>query len=57
MLTRISGPSGTINYLLKPNAERLPLIAGDGDTFTDILELMTEYEGTCVQCSCVRDLS
>jgi hypothetical protein len=39
------GPSGTINYLLRPDAERLPLIAGDNDTFSELLDLMSEYEG------------
>ncbi|KAI9163617.1 mitochondrial carrier [Paramyrothecium foliicola] len=38
------GPVGTINYLLRADAERLPLIPGDADTFQDVLSLMTEYE-------------
>jgi hypothetical protein len=45
LLTSLAGPSGTINYLLRPDAERLPLIAGDNDTFSELLDLMSEYEG------------
>lgn len=36
---------GYINFLPRPNAERLALIQGDGDTFADILNLLADYEG------------
>ncbi|KAJ3475660.1 hypothetical protein NLG97_g9383 [Lecanicillium saksenae] len=36
---------GYINFLPRPNAERLALIQGDGDTFGDILNLLADYEG------------
>jgi hypothetical protein len=50
-LTPDSGPIGTINYLLKPSSDRLPLITGNADTFSEILGLMTEYEG--MDCSSI----
>ncbi|OAQ78492.1 C6 finger domain-containingprotein [Purpureocillium lilacinum] len=34
------GAAGYINYLPKPNAERLPLVQGDADTFGDIIGLI-----------------
>ncbi|KAJ4147412.1 hypothetical protein LMH87_001933 [Akanthomyces muscarius] len=37
--------AGYINFLPRPNAERLALIQGDGDTFADILTLLADYEG------------
>ncbi|KAI1263384.1 hypothetical protein F5Y18DRAFT_127176 [Xylariaceae sp. FL1019] len=40
-----SGNNVPINYLTKAQAARLKLIQGDGDTFSDVLGLITEYEG------------
>jgi len=40
-----TGAAGYISYLPRPNAERLPLVQGDADTFGDIIGLLGEYEG------------
>ncbi|KAI3327167.1 hypothetical protein HD806DRAFT_520114 [Xylariaceae sp. AK1471] len=40
-----SGNSVPINYLSKSLALKLKLIQGDGDTFSDVLGLINEYEG------------
>ncbi|KAI4868093.1 hypothetical protein F4820DRAFT_161515 [Hypoxylon rubiginosum] len=40
-----SGNIVPINYLSKVHTVKLKLIQGDGDTFTDVLTLVNEYEG------------
>lgn len=45
LITLFSGPSH-INYVLRPDSERLNLMQGDVDTFADIISLIGEYEGT-----------
>ncbi|ORY67438.1 uncharacterized protein BCR38DRAFT_325302, partial [Pseudomassariella vexata] len=40
-----SGNAVPINYLSKVNAAKLKLIQGDGDTFSDVLSLINDYEG------------
>ncbi|KAI8627040.1 hypothetical protein F5Y19DRAFT_186381 [Xylariaceae sp. FL1651] len=40
-----SGNTIPINYLSKAHAVKLKLIQGDGDTFSDVLGLINEYEG------------
>lgn len=34
-----------INYLMKARDERLKLIEGDPETFTDVLGMLDDYEG------------
>ena len=46
-----SGPQGgggmvtQINYLVKARKEKLGLIEGDADTFSDVLGMLDDYEG------------
>ncbi|OTB07354.1 hypothetical protein M426DRAFT_249974 [Hypoxylon sp. CI-4A] len=40
-----SGNIAPINYLSKAHSVKLKLIQGDGDTFSDVLTLINEYEG------------
>lgn len=44
------GHPGHINFLPRPNPERLGLIPGEADTFTDIISLLAEYEGMSEYC-------
>jgi hypothetical protein len=44
----MQGNSVPINYLSKSLAVKLKLIQGDGDTFSDVLGLINEYEGKLV---------
>ncbi|KAK6839509.1 hypothetical protein PG987_005375 [Apiospora arundinis] len=39
------GNAAQITYISRANATRLKLIHGDGDTFSDVLTLISEYEG------------
>ncbi|KAK7973405.1 hypothetical protein PG996_007632 [Apiospora saccharicola] len=39
------GNAAQISYISRANATRLKLIHGDGDTFSDVLTLISEYEG------------
>lgn len=45
-LTIPEASTGHINYLSKSNNDRLGLLQGDGDTFTDIINLLGDYEGS-----------
>lgn len=45
VLTLIGGNPGGINYLSSLLPERLGLIQGDTETFSDIINLISEYEG------------
>jgi hypothetical protein len=38
--------SSPINYLTRANPEKLRLIQGDGETLSELLSLISEYEGT-----------
>ncbi|CAJ2503582.1 Uu.00g109760.m01.CDS01 [Anthostomella pinea] len=40
-----SGNTIPINYLSKSHAAKLKLLQGDGDTFSDVLTLVSDYEG------------
>jgi hypothetical protein len=40
------GAGGMINYLVKSKSEKLKLIEGDTESFSDILGLIDDYEGT-----------
>lgn len=40
------GNAAQITYISRANATRLKLIHGDGDTFSDVLTLISEYEGS-----------
>ncbi|KAK6858712.1 hypothetical protein PG995_005276 [Apiospora arundinis] len=39
------GNAAQISYISRANATRLKLIHGDGDTFSEVLTLISEYEG------------
>jgi hypothetical protein len=39
-----------INYLARARSERLILIEGDSETFSDVLGMIDDYEGTHVCC-------
>ncbi|KAK8070455.1 hypothetical protein PG997_010658 [Apiospora hydei] len=39
------GNAAQISYISRTNVTRLKLIHGDGDTFSDVLTLISEYEG------------
>ncbi|KAK8023603.1 hypothetical protein PG993_011669 [Apiospora rasikravindrae] len=39
------GNAAQISYISRANVTRLKLIHGDGDTFSDVLTLISEYEG------------
>jgi len=40
-----SGGVTQINYLMRAKAERLKLIEGDSETFSDVLGMIDDYEG------------
>ncbi|KAK0633721.1 hypothetical protein B0T14DRAFT_79585 [Immersiella caudata] len=40
-----SGNGAVINYLSKANANKLPLVSGDSETFSNVLSLINDYEG------------
>jgi hypothetical protein len=41
-----SGNGAVINYLSKANPNKLPLISGVSETFSNVLSLINDYEGT-----------
>ena len=45
MLTARQGSHVLINFLSKAHSNKLKLIQGDPDTFSDVLTLINEYEG------------
>ena len=45
MLTARQGSHVPINFLSKAHSNKLKLIQGDPDTFSDVLTLINEYEG------------